>query len=103
MLERAEPFTPTPAQLADFAGAYRSEEIEAVYRMTLGDGTLRLERLKSQPAALTALIKDTFQSQPGTIKFTRDANGRVDGFLLDAGRIRNVRFSKDQAKSGSNP
>jgi hypothetical protein len=101
VLERAEPFVPTAAQLAEFAGAYRSDEIEAVYRMTLRDGTLRLERLKSQPSALDPIVTDTFSSQPGTVRFTRDAAGRVNGFTLDAGRIRNVKFWKEPAARGT--
>lgn len=101
VLERAEPFMPTAAQLAEFAGAYRSDEIEAVYRMTLRDGTLRLERLKSQPSALDPIVTDTFSSQPGTLRFTRDAAGRVNGFTLDAGRIRNVKFWKEAAAGGT--
>jgi CubicO group peptidase (beta-lactamase class C family) len=101
VLDRAEPFVPTPAQLAEFAGAYRSDEIEAVYRMMLRDGVLRLERLKSQPSTLDPIVKDTFSSQPGTIRFTRDAGGRVNGFTLDAGRIRNVKFWKETAAAGT--
>ena len=103
VLERAEPFKPTAEQLQEFAGAYRSDEIEAVYRMMLRDGALRLERLKSQPSTLDPVVTDTFTAQPGTIRFTRDASGRVTGFQLNAGRIRNVRFWKDTAKTGSNP
>ena len=101
VLERAEPFVPTTTQLAEFAGAYRSDEIEAVYRMTLRDGILRLERLKSQPSALDPIVKDTFSSQPGTLRFTRDAAGRVNGFTLDAGRIRHVKFWKEGTAGGS--
>jgi CubicO group peptidase (beta-lactamase class C family) len=104
VLERTEPFVPTAAQLAEFAGAYRSDEIEALYRMTLRDGTLRLERLKSQPSALEPLVKDTFlahMSQPGTLRFTRDAAGRINGFTLDMGRIRNVKFLKEAAAGGT--
>ena len=101
VLERAEPFVPTAMQLAEFAGSYRSDEIEAVYRMTLRDGTLRLERLKSRPSALEPIVTDTFSSQPGTLRFTRDGAGRVNGFTLDAGRIRNVKFWKEMAAGGT--
>lgn len=101
VLARVEPFVPTAAQIAEFAGAYRSDEIEAVYRMTLREGTLRLERLKSQPSALDPIVTDTFSSQLGTLRFTRDGAGRVNGFTLDAGRIRNVKFWKEPAAGGT--
>jgi hypothetical protein len=95
--ERAEAFAPTQAQLAAFAGVYRSDEIEATYRMVVTDGRLRLERLKSPPSALEPLITDTFSSQPGVIRFTRDAAGEVTGFVLEAGRVRGMKFWKETA------
>ena len=33
---------------------------------------------------LEPLITDTFTSQPGVIRFTRDATGTVTGFVLEA-------------------
>ncbi len=92
-LPRAEPYAPTPAQLAAFAGAYRSDEIEAIYRMVVKDGALRLERLKATPAPLTPLVADTFTSQLGIIRFVREGN-RVTGFVLDGGRVRRMKFEK---------
>ena len=92
---RAEPFSPTPAKLTEFAGVYRSDEIESVYRMVVHEGSLRLERLKSRPSTLQPVVVDTFATQVGTVRFVRDATGTVSGFVLDAGRVRRVKFSKD--------
>lgn len=92
---RAEPFSPTPAKLTEFAGVYRSDEIESVYRMVVHEGSLRLERLKSRPSTLQPVVVDTFATQAGTVRFVRDATGTVSGFVLDAGRVRRVKFSKD--------
>ena len=91
---RAEPFTPSEKDLEAFAGTYRSDEIEAVFRMVLHEGSLRLERLKSRPAPLTPVVRDTFTTQAGTIRFVRNAAGAVTGFQLDAGRVRHVKFWK---------
>lgn len=96
VLERAEPFAPSAAALGEFAGTYRSDEIEPPYRMVVKDGALRLERLKVQPAQLAPLVVDTFSSPPGIIRFVRDGTGRVTGFVLDGGRIRGMRFAKIQ-------
>jgi hypothetical protein len=101
VLERAEPFAPTPAQLEEFAGVYRSDEMDAVYRMTLREDGLQLERLKSSPARLEPLVADTFFAQPGIIRFTRDGDGRVTGFALEAGRVRAMKFWKDTAATRS--
>jgi CubicO group peptidase (beta-lactamase class C family) len=95
--ERVEPFAPTPAQLDAFAGVYRSDEIEPVYRIAIKDGQLRLERLKSAAAVLEPLVADTFSGQPGVIRFTRDTAGVVTGFVLEAGRVRGMKFWKETA------
>ena len=92
---RSEPFSPSAEQLQDFAGIYRSDEIDAVYRMAIADGKLRLDRLKVNSATLEPIVADTFTSSAGVIRFTRDGQGRVNGFVLEAGRIRGMKFWKD--------
>jgi CubicO group peptidase (beta-lactamase class C family) len=84
---------PNAAQLAEYAGAFVSEEIEPVYRMSVQDGKLTLTRLKNKPDTLRPTIQDVFVGQVGTIRFSRDANGRVSGFVLDAGRIQGFQFT----------
>ena len=69
--------------------------MDAVYRMIVHDGVLRLERLKSRPAPLDPLIADTFSAEAGTIRFTRNASGAVTGFQLDSGRVPHVTFWKE--------
>jgi hypothetical protein len=69
--------------------------MDAVYRMALRDGVLTLERSKSTPARLEPLVSDTFGGPPGTIRFVRDGRGVVNGFVLDAGRVRHVKFWKE--------
>ena len=88
---------PTVAQLQAFTGVYRSDELDVAYRMVLKDDRLRLERLKSAPAVLEPIIADTFGGEPGVIRFTRDAAGNVNGFALEGGRVRNVKFWKEIA------
>lgn len=94
-LERAEPYAPAAAALAEFAGTYRGEEIEPPYRFVVRDGTLRLERLKVLPATLAPVVVDTFTSPIGIIRFTRDSSGRVTGFVLDGGRVRRMKFVRE--------
>jgi CubicO group peptidase (beta-lactamase class C family) len=92
---------PTAAQLADFAGAYVSDEIEPVYRMSVQDGKLILTRLKAKSDSLQPAIQDVFKGQIGTIRFARDAHGHVSGFILNAGRIQGFQFTRRQ-EAGAN-
>ena len=92
---RAAPFTPSETELAAYTGLYRSDEIEPSFQFAIRNGKLTLLRLKASPAPLEPIIADTFTSDAGTIRFTRDAQGRITGFVLEAGRVRGMKFWKD--------
>jgi len=62
--------------------------------MTVRDTSLELERLKSRPSPLQPAIKDLFVNPVGNIRFTRDSQGKVTGFVLNRGRVLNFRFKK---------
>jgi hypothetical protein len=94
IFESVTAFEPTAAELPDYAGAYVSEEIDPVYRIVLQDGALSLMRLKHKTDKLLPVTRDTFVGDIGTVQFTRDASGHISGFSLDAGRIKNFRFTK---------
>jgi len=94
IFETAESFSPTGVQLAEYVGAYVSEEIDPVYRITGDGGKLCLVRMKHKPDTLRPATRDVFTGQIGTVRFTRDANGRVSAFVLNAGRIQNFHFIK---------
>lgn len=96
VLDRVEPWTPDATALAAFAGAYRSDEVEAVYHITMKAGALRLERLKSAPATLEPVLADTFRAPLGIVRFTRDGNGAIAGFAIEAGRVRGLKFWKEK-------
>lgn len=83
-------------KLSEFEGAYYSEEIDSTYRVMMKDGKLMVTRKKFAPVQLTPAFRDGFASIGilGTFRFTRDAQNRVSGFRLSAGRIRNFRFVK---------
>jgi CubicO group peptidase (beta-lactamase class C family) len=97
-------FTPTQAQLAEYAGVYSSAEIDPLYEIKMGhvhvsgDGPehehdgLVLVRLKSDPDPLKPVTQDLFTASVGKIRFTRDTKGHISGFLLTTGRVINLRF-----------
>jgi len=95
VFEEVDLFAPTPARAAEYTGIYHSEEIEPAYRIEFADGRLYLRRLKVAQVTLEPLTRDVFRGTAGTVRFSRDAKGRVAGFTLSSGRIRNFRFTKD--------
>jgi CubicO group peptidase (beta-lactamase class C family) len=87
-------FDPTSAQLAEYTGAYVSDEIDPIYRISLQDGKLTLLRLKHKPDTLQPATQDAFTGEIGTVRFTRDGSQHITGFVLDAGRIQGFKFTK---------
>jgi|SRR5579859_199086 len=94
LFEAAEAATPGASELAQYAGAYVSEEIDPVYRIVMDGDKLHLTRLKHKPDTLRPTVRDVFAGDIGTVRFTRDASGHVSGFTLNAGRIQNFHFSR---------
>jgi hypothetical protein len=85
--------TPTPEELAAYAGRYFSEELQTTYRFAVENGALVVHRRGAEPTPLHPLVRDEFTAGP-TVRFIRDASGAVTGFALDAGRVRNLRFTR---------
>lgn len=94
IFEAVTEFTPNAQELAEYVGAYGSEEIDPIYRITIQDGKLMLLRLKHKPVQLTSNVQDVFSSSAGTVRFTRDSKRKVNGFRLSSGRILNFRFAR---------
>jgi hypothetical protein len=94
LYESVAAFDPTPAQLAEYAGEFVSEEIDPIYRISLQDGKLTLIRLKHKPDMLRPDTRDVFSGEIGTLRFKRDAKQKISGFTLDAGRVQNFQFAR---------
>ena len=94
--EAVKSAVPTVEQLGEYAGAYYSDEIDSTYRIAVQDGKLVLQRKKYPPLSLQATFTDAFStgSLLGTIRFTRDQQQRVTGFIASGGRVRNFNFVK---------
>jgi CubicO group peptidase (beta-lactamase class C family) len=92
-------FEPSPAQLAEYAGIYSSREIDPLYELKVesgadGKGNLVLHHLKSSPDTLHPVARDFFTVDAGKIRFTRDSEGAIAGFLLSTGRVNDLRFER---------
>jgi len=86
--------SPTPTQLAEYAGNYFSEELNVTYALKLEGNKLYYQRARAPQTILSPMIKDTFAAGPLQFNFLRDHQQRVSGFTIDAGRVRNLRFVK---------
>lgn len=97
VFEYLETVNLTPAQLADYAGTYYSDELDTRYVVVVKDGKLMLRRRKFDDSPLRPTFADSFTETEigGDFKFTRDAGKRVSGFELNAGRVRHLQFSKE--------
>ena len=82
-------------QLAEYAGAYASDELEVTYGIFVRDGRLFARLRWLEPQALRPAYADAFEDDSGDlVRFTRDGAGRVDGFNVNAGRVRHLRFDR---------
>ncbi len=90
--------TPAPAvqlsaaALGQFAGRYYSDELDALYEITLSGSTLTLKRPRAKPETLTARDAVTLRGAGGTLRFTLGPDHRAERFVLDAGRVQNLAF-----------
>ena len=84
----------TPGERVAYAGIYRSDELQATYTIALDEGGLTLSVQGNPPSELSVTEKDKASAEVGTMTFERDAEGMVTGFVLQSGRVRNLRFTK---------
>jgi CubicO group peptidase (beta-lactamase class C family) len=80
-----------------FAGRYVSDELPRIADVVLDGRTLRVvpQDEPQDPLDLQYAGPDRFETRGGpTVSFTRDADGRVSGFVLDAGRAMGIAFRR---------
>jgi CubicO group peptidase (beta-lactamase class C family) len=93
--EAAPLVAPSPAQLAEFAGNYFSEELNVTYKIKVEGDKLIYQFARAPQMSLSPMIKDTFAASSFQLTFLRNGQQRVSGFTINAGRVRNLRFVKE--------
>ena len=93
-LIEARPSNLTSERLVDYVGTYAADELDVQLTIVVKDGQLVLQRRESPDATLRPVYEDDFASPIGSLRFARDGSGRVTGFGVYSGRIRNVRFTR---------
>lgn len=87
-------FDPTPAQLAEYAGAYHSDEAEVTYWVEVEDGDLVMKDRYGDGETLEPVYPDAFTQGGSTFVFRRDAGGRITQVSLSQGRVWDLRFER---------
>lgn len=98
---RVIPPNPAPAQLAEYAGDWYSSEIDATWVIAVDSSALSLTRgSRRLRSTLEHVGRDVFadRNSSNLLEFTRDAQGRPSTFLVQAGRVRNLRFERRSAR-----
>jgi CubicO group peptidase (beta-lactamase class C family) len=99
-------YAPTAKELSEFAGVYRSDEIEIPYSVTADGTRLMMHALKIGAVPMLPVATDEFtctQSEPSNVqswrvRFTRDDHGIVSGFVIDTAYwTRHLRFVRVKA------
>jgi CubicO group peptidase (beta-lactamase class C family) len=81
--------------LRAYAGSYWSEELEVRLDVAVDSGRVIVKQRPNERLTLRPLYRDAFAAPgAGNIIFTRDRSGKIDGFGVWAGRVRNLRFTK---------
>jgi hypothetical protein len=90
-----------PEELLEYEGQYYSEEIDTTYRIELKGSSLGISRKKYPLTRMEPVFQDAFgivdfgRLRYGTLRFTRDAERRITGFLVGGDRLRSFRFVRD--------
>ena len=91
---KSEPLT--PEQLAEFEGDYYTEELDTTYTIRVHGNQLVAQHIRHDDILLT-YADDHFLGDSWffpEVRFIRDDAGRVAGFKLTGGRVKNLHFEK---------
>ena len=93
---RAQAFAPSEAELKAFAGRYQSDDLKAVLDLTPGKTGLlgRLNDTRGDALPLAPVDRDTFQIAQVTMRFKRDAAGKVIGLDFSNPLLRAIPFTR---------
>jgi CubicO group peptidase (beta-lactamase class C family) len=92
---RLSPAALTAAELAELTGDYYSPELETIYRIRVDDGVLAAHHVRHGRIVLRPVSGDRFTGNRwffGRLQFERDSAGRIAGFRVSGGRVRDLWF-----------
>jgi hypothetical protein len=90
-------FAPSAEKLREFSGAYYSEELDTVYKLTVEDGKLVAADRNGVKRPLQPTFSDAFFVSGLQFVFQRNAKGELESFRVQAGRTRNLLFVRQRS------
>jgi CubicO group peptidase (beta-lactamase class C family) len=94
LFEEVQPASLEPADLASYAGTYTSAELATTWVLAVEGDRLTLRPKRGPAMPLEPSFVDAFSSPAGLLRFQRDGEKSVTGFVVGAGRARNLGFTK---------
>ncbi|MFN2501672.1 MAG: serine hydrolase domain-containing protein [Pyrinomonadaceae bacterium] len=87
-------WTPTPADLASFAGDWYSEEAGAMFTFVVEGDKAYIKQRPALKLPLQPIYRDHFSAAGQVIWFARDATGKVDKLHVGGSRMRDMPFKR---------
>ena len=94
IMTKYTPVKPSISELEAFSGTYQAEEVDASYELKVEEGNLYLilpdNKVKIEPVSENIFTHRFI----GQMTFKRDQNGKVEGVIVDAGRVRKMWYHR---------
>ena len=91
---RADTVALDAAKAAEYAGDYRSDEVEVTHTWKVEKGKLVAYAGYRRLGVLEPSYQDGFTRGGSVIDVARDRKGRITGYLVESGRVRRLRFTR---------
>ncbi|MEM8490301.1 MAG: serine hydrolase domain-containing protein [Pseudomonadota bacterium] len=93
---KLDPWLPETSEYSALVGDYYAEELGTVYKVIFEDGQLLARHHRIGDMVLTPKVVDTFNANDALseVRFVRDDNGKVTGFMGSNIRTLNIWFRK---------
>jgi CubicO group peptidase (beta-lactamase class C family) len=86
--------TPKEAELVEYVGSYFSQELDTIYHLRVEKEGLQFFMKDGRGHPMQPTFHDAFITDGVQFEFKRDTKGKIIGFVLGAGRVRNVSFAR---------
>jgi CubicO group peptidase (beta-lactamase class C family) len=94
VFERVSPPSLTRTQLAEYAGAYDSDELRATYTVTVSGDSLYVAIPNRPKQAVVPTTGDAFVAPGLSFAFQRNGSGRITGLVVWAAQDRNIHLQR---------